>query len=610
MKYESMARLRRPSPVEDESSDDARFGRLESGAAKDRGLNIPITKVRKSPRKIVSRSYATVGCSDSEDSTRTTSRPRKAKTPTQNRGRQIRLAPLTGTLSSSKLLFDDTAPTKNLLRHGNSNETKLFEKFASSPIDAYEAASQILDVSEGNNGCLVSESEASPWCKSDSSSDDSEEELPSLRKFLRLPPKIATSEHSAHNYFPEKTEGPKPIASRPNSSSDKENNAAFLRFSPPRLHSPRKQQGLERPVTPPQSPTKSRLQSPSKAKSQAPTPPLRQSLDAFWNSNVVNEWNDRYSPHKILTSPRKLKLLQDEAIKSPISSPRKLLSPSKTTRIERNAKKTFDTHKRAMAEAFFDELDRVVTNSKIRELAASTGGVHLVWSKTLNSTAGRANWRKETSHIRILDGTTEVSHKHHASVELAEKVIDDENRLLNVIAHEFCHLANFMISGIKNEPHGRQFKAWGKKCTEAFRDRGVEVTTKHSYEIEYKFVWQCSNEDCAAEFKRHSKSLDPKRHTCGSCRSQLIQIKPAPRRDAGTITGYAAYVKAHFAEVKRGMPHASQKEVMEAVARKYRVEKASNRPATVEQTAIGEDRSTNDVEAMVQKLEVIILDDD
>ena len=33
-------------------------------------------------------------------------------------------------------------------------------------------------------------------------------------------------------------------------------------------------------------------------------------------------------------------------------------------------------------------------------------------------------------------------------------------RLINVLAHEYCHLANFMISGIKNNPHGKEFKEW------------------------------------------------------------------------------------------------------------------------------------------------------
>jgi predicted SprT family Zn-dependent metalloprotease len=318
------------------------------------------------------------------------------------------------------------------------------------------------------------------------------------------------------------------------------------------------------------------LQSPSKAKTRIPTPPNRPSLDAFWNANTVNDWNEQHSPKKILKSPRKLKFLQDDSQQSPTSSPRKLQSPFKRTKAELEAKKTFETTKHGIAEDFLAELDTVVTHGKVGELAASTGGVRFIWNKTLNSTAGRANWRRETIKTRHTDGTSTTTHKHHASIELAEKVIDDEERLVNVIAHEFCHLANFMVSGIKDQPHGRQFKEWGRKCTTAFSHKGVQVTTKHTFEIEYKYIWQCSNEECGVEFKRHSKSIDPKRHTCGSCRSKLVQIKPVPRKTGeggGNGTGYAAYVKENFASVKRNMPGASQKLVMQAVAMKYRQEK-------------------------------------
>ncbi|KAF2481498.1 SprT-like family-domain-containing protein, partial [Neohortaea acidophila] len=267
---------------------------------------------------------------------------------------------------------------------------------------------------------------------------------------------------------------------------------------------------------PPQSPSKSRLQSPSKSKPRVPSQQIRQSLDAFWDADRVNDWNDQYSPHKVLKSPRKLKFTVDERSVSPFGSPRKLQSPAKdAVRAEREAKKAFEARKHRLAEDFLAELDRVVADGEIQRLASTTGGVKFIWSKTLNTTAGRANWRKETTKTTSPDGSIHATYKHFASIELAEKVINDAHRLLNVIAHEFCHLCNFMLSGIKDQPHGRQFQLWGAKCTRAFAERGVRVTTKHSYQIDYRYVWQCSNEECGAEFKRHSKSIDPARQSCG-----------------------------------------------------------------------------------------------
>ncbi|KAI6908602.1 hypothetical protein KC318_g5061 [Hortaea werneckii] len=477
----------------------------------------------------------------------------------------------------------------------------------SKPVPVKPSPAPQLDESEAESPKdSESEFEESVWCGSDGDSYNSDDELPSPSKFISFPPKplpqrpaqnpgldlsntfkaLSIAEPARESRTQVEEERRPSTSSRPTSSSDKENdNQAILHFSPPRLYSPKKQATPERPTTPPpNSPSKGRLLSPSKRQARLPTPPLRQSIDAFWNAETVNEWNDQYSPQKEWKSPKKLDpFSKQQKSSSPPASPRKAASPTKRSKAEIEAKKGWEARKHQVAENFLKEVDEKVTGGKVQDLAQDTGGVRFIWSKTLNSTAGRANWKRETIRTKQLDGTTSISHRHHASIELAEKVIDDEERLLNVIAHEFCHLCNFMISGIKDQPHGKQFKEWGRKCTAAFAHRGVEVTTKHSYQIEYKYIWQCSNEECGAKFQRHSKSIDPKRHRCGSCRSSLAQIKPVPRQGGaggGGATGYAAYVKQHFAAVKAGMPGASQKQVMAALGEKYRSEKVAANAST------------------------------
>jgi predicted SprT family Zn-dependent metalloprotease len=360
---------------------------------------------------------------------------------------------------------------------------------------------------------------------------------------------------------------------------------------------------LERPATPPPaSPTKSRLVSPSKKNQRIPTPPHAPNFEDFWNVHAVNTWNDKHSPQKPLLSPKKIRnALQEDSDSPSSSSLKKTTSPSKKSRAELDAKKDFESRKHQLAEDFLVELDHKITDNKIKDLAALTGGVKFIWSKTLNSTAGRANWRRETTTRRNLDGTTTITQKHHASIELAEKVIDDEERLLNVVAHEFCHLANFMVSGIKDQPHGQQFKAWGSKCSKAFAHRGVNVTTKHSYRIDYKYIWTCTNDACNHEFKRHSKSIDPARHLCGVCRGKLAQTKPVPRKQtAGGPTSYAAFVKATFAGLKAEMVGAAHKDVMAALGKKYREQKAEREAAA----------SLKGVDDVAKALEVVNLDSD
>ena len=345
-----------------------------------------------------------------------------------------------------------------------------------------------------------------------------------------------------------------------------------IRFSPPRSRNPPRIKDFECSVTPPSSPTKPNLESPLR-KSRIPPSPHRPSIDAFWSQDVTNDWNDQYSPRKAPRTPRQKMLLTldeyDEVDSSPSASPRK--GPTKSpTKKDEQAAKAFNAEKSSLATTFLAELDDKITNSQVSNLAASTGGISIIWSKKLSSTAGRANWRREAIRHKIADGTyPETTYRHHASIELAEKVIDCEDRLTNVLAHEYCHLANFMISGVKDQPHGKEFKAWAAKVTRAFRHRGVEVTTKHGYDISYKYVWSCG--ECGLKYKRHSKSIDPSKHSCGTCKGKLSQVLPAP----GKESEYHKFVKANWDRFKRQAGEgAGIGEINGLLAKDWKVKKA------------------------------------
>lgn len=289
------------------------------------------------------------------------------------------------------------------------------------------------------------------------------------------------------------------------------------------------------------------LQSPRKQVKLA-TAAQRQTVDDFWNQSTIDNINTEFSPQTPLR------------ISSPIKSPTR--SPSKLCKAE------FEAGKQALAMSFLEELDQKITDGKVGALAQSTGGVSLIWSKTLNTTAGRANWKRESIKETHTDGSTETAYKHHSSIELAEKVIDSELKLLNVIAHEFCHLANFMITGITNNPHGKEFKVWAAKCTQTFSHRGIEVTTKHSYDIDFKYVWQCK--ECFAELKRHSKSIMPEKHRCGRCKGQLEQIKPVPRKTTSGPSEYQTFLKDQMKSIRAENPDLPQKDVMKIAASQWK----------------------------------------
>ncbi|KAL8739227.1 MAG: hypothetical protein Q9181_000118 [Wetmoreana brouardii] len=348
--------------------------------------------------------------------------------------------------------------------------------------------------------------------------------------------------------------------------------------SPPRLRFPSRSPPVNGAVTPPGIASKSKLRSPTK-RPHIPPSPYRPSIDAFWRQEVINDWNDLHSPKKTPKSSyaRKFYSLEedDEDYLSPCEtgrmSPSK--SPTKGDKQTAERRKAFNEKKYGLAGCFLKELDQTITNGQIAQLAESTGGIRLVWSKKLQSTAGRANWKREAIRAKETDGTVSTTtYRHHASIELAEKVIDDEDRLVNTIAHEYCHLLNFMISNIKDKPHGKEFKSWARKCSTAFAHRGVNVTTKHTYEISYKYIWACSH--CGIEYKRHSKSIDPRRHSCGKCKEKLIQVKPVPRAEGKGMSEYQTFVKKHFAQRRKERPDMSMGEVMALLGKEFREIKA------------------------------------
>jgi hypothetical protein len=98
----------------------------------------------------------------------------------------------------------------------------------------------------------------------------------------------------------------------------------------------------------------------------------------------------------------------------------------------------------------------------------------------------------------------------------------------------------------------------------------VEVTTKHSYEIDYKYIWECSG--CGMEYKRHSKSIDVAKHRCGKCKDHLVQTKPAVRKMK--VTDYQTFMKENMQRLKKENPKESHSSIMKMVGELYRAQKA------------------------------------
>lgn len=173
----------------------------------------------------------------------------------------------------------------------------------------------------------------------------------------------------------------------------------------------------------------------------------------------------------------------------------------------------FDVEKISQAKEFVQELDKKLTGGQISDLTAYTGGVKILWNKRLTTTAGQADCERGLYPS--------------ATIELSDKLIDDRQRLLDTVAHEFCHVANIPIDG--DYSHGSGFKKWGEKCEVAFKDLGIKVTTKHDYSSKFEYIWTCTNQECGKEVGYHSRGLDPKKDGCRRCGGDLVQTNPVAR---------------------------------------------------------------------------------
>eukprot|EP00958_Prasinococcus_capsulatus_P012143 scaffold1206_cov388-Prasinococcus_capsulatus_cf.AAC.43 len=236
----------------------------------------------------------------------------------------------------------------------------------------------------------------------------------------------------------------------------------------------------------------------------------------------------------------------------------------------------FSKQRVELSRKYYDEFNQKVMNGRLPH------DLEIKWNPKLNSTAGL------TSYKRTGFGVSAV---YSAHIDLSVKVVDDVAKLRRTLAHEMCHVAAWIIdhvakpcrlSGLticwprlrRQPPHGAIFKAWGRKFSGQYPE--ITIDTCHSYEINYAYRYQCTNEWCAKIYGRHSKSINTESQLCGSCRGTL-KLLPKLNKDgteakARRPSEFSLYVKENFASEKAasapGTPHGH---IMKKLGDKFKV---------------------------------------
>jgi len=228
----------------------------------------------------------------------------------------------------------------------------------------------------------------------------------------------------------------------------------------------------------------------------------------------------------------------------------------KKIKIDSKSISNFKKERVNITQHLYKEFNNVIFKDKLPV------NLEIVWSKSLYKTAGRTKLSKKYNkdskkYIKI------------AKIELSYKVLDDIDKLRNTLVHEMCHVAVFLIDEIKEKKHGPHFKHWGEIVEGHYSD--IEVTTYHSYNINFKYRYQC--QECGHIFGRHSNSIDVNKVRC-ACKGKLKLMEklkkdgtPYKERTPGK---YALYVKENYSKVRKANEGLSQKEIMILLAKEYK----------------------------------------
>ncbi|KAJ3894917.1 SprT-like family-domain-containing protein [Lentinula edodes] len=188
------------------------------------------------------------------------------------------------------------------------------------------------------------------------------------------------------------------------------------------------------------------------------------------------------------------------------------MSPSK--RQPRMGKKAEATAKLERLKTYalnrFADLNEKVFDNKIPDTTK------IEWNCRFTTTAGKASYRRDR------EGVT------HSKIELAIKILDEEQRIDRTLSHEMCHLASWIISEKIDEYHGPIFKGWAAKVERICP--GIVVSTTHDYEIKHPWNWSTS---LTTFYGRFTKSIKTEVQGCGACKQgRLIPLFEQPVKRA------------------------------------------------------------------------------
>ncbi|XP_059833046.1 germ cell nuclear acidic protein [Hypanus sabinus] len=206
--------------------------------------------------------------------------------------------------------------------------------------------------------------------------------------------------------------------------------------------------------------------------------------------------------------------------------------------------KNFKRHREELTQELYNLYNKTVFQQKLPEK------MEIIWNKNMRKTAGYC-----------VTGRKRDALQRYARIELSEKVCDSAERLRDTLIHELCHAATWLINNVR-DGHGPIWKFYAQKSILIHPELPM-VKRCHTYEINYKYTYQCSR--CKNTIGRHSKSLDTQRFVCAICNSPLELLSnsvnystPAKRE----LAPFAKFVKENYSSTKKENERLKHAEIM------------------------------------------------
>ena len=172
-------------------------------------------------------------------------------------------------------------------------------------------------------------------------------------------------------------------------------------------------------------------------------------------------------------------------------------------------------------------LTKIWTTLNGRYFEGQLPPIDLVWSRRLTSSVGLFVSRRGPRPRLDRDGVRPPTRREiRLSLPLLQQVAQQsqygKQEIMNTLAHEMIHQWQYDV--LKRRPnHGPNFL---RKMTEMNRDGSLAITIYHSLQKEVlaltQFAWRCRQ--CGRVYRRHRRSIQPRRHHCGICRGLLQEL--------------------------------------------------------------------------------------